>query len=89
MGVKHIALAFKSTVFVLLAFAIVLFVRLAWMEWNEGFTMQFLRTGRIGELVLLFLLGAVITIVFTKLLQFEFRAETRHLRKPAIKMRRR
>jgi hypothetical protein len=77
MGLKHILLAFKSTILVLVAFAVVLFVRLGWMAWSGELTLPFLRTGRIGELALLLLLGAIVAIVLTKLLQLEFRAETR------------
>ena len=75
------ALAFKSTVFVLIAIAMVLFIRVIWMEWSGEFTIPFLRTGRITEVVILFAIGAVITIVLTKLLQWEFRAETRPRRR--------
>ncbi len=89
MGFKHIALSFKSTLLVLVAFAAVLFIRLVWMEWSGQFTLPFLRTGRIEELIFLFLVGGAIAIVFTKLLQLEFRAETKPRPRPRAIIRRR
>ena len=87
MGWKHLVLATKSTVLFLAAAAVVLFIRLVWMEWSGDFTMAFLRTGRIGELVFLFVVGAVIAVVFNELLKWQFRAETRP--KPHPRRRRR
>ncbi|MAG22362.1 MAG: hypothetical protein CL943_03615 [Candidatus Diapherotrites archaeon] len=81
MDFKHIASATKSTLLVLAAFALVLFIRLVWMDWSGQFTLPFLRTGRIGELIFLFAIGSVIAIVFTKLLQMQFHAETRSRRR--------
>ena len=87
MGLMHIASAFKSTMLVLIAFAVVLYVRVVWMEWSGEFTMPFLRTGKIGELAFLFSIGTIIALVFSKLLQMEFRAETRPRRPRPRRMR--
>ena len=70
------ALATKSTIVVLLAFVIVVIVRIAWTDWSGGFTTAFIRTGRWGELLTLILIGIIVAIALTKLLQWEFRAET-------------
>lgn len=82
MGFFHILKASKSTLFVLTAFAMVLFIRVVWMEWSGKFTMPFLRTGRIEELVFLLLVGAAIAMVVGKLLMWEFRAETKPRARP-------
>ena len=81
MGWKHFGLAAKSTVVVLLAFAIVVVVRLAWTEWSGAFTIPFIRTGRYGELIVLFLIGAAVAISLGKLLQWVFHAETHPTRR--------
>jgi len=88
MDYRHVVLALKSTLLVLIAFAIVLFVRLAWTNWSGQFTISFIRTGRIEELVFLLLVGAVIAMVFGKLLQMAFRAETRPRPKRPYRRRR-
>lgn len=77
MGWKHLGSSLKSTIVVLLAFAIVVIVRIAWTEWSGEFTIPFIRTGRYGELIVLLLLGAAVAIGLGKLLQWAFHAETR------------
>ncbi len=77
MSWSHIALATKSTLLILTAFIIVVLVRLAWTEWSGGFTIPFLRTGNYAELIILFMVGGAVAIAMTKLLQWEFRLETR------------
>ncbi|MDP6670980.1 MAG: hypothetical protein QGI60_04145 [archaeon] len=81
MGWKHFGLSLKSTIVVLLAFAIVIIVRLSWTEWSGSFTIPFIRTGRYGELIVLLLLGAAVAIGLGKLLQWVFHAETRPARR--------
>lgn len=85
MGWKHLGSAFKSTLIVLLAFALVVIIRIAWMDWSGEFTMPFIRTGRYVELLILFLIGMAVAIALTKLLQWEFHTET----KPRSRRRRR
>ncbi len=81
MGLKHILLSTKSVVIVLVAFAIVVFVRLAWTDWSGDFTLPFLRTGRIEELAILFLVGAIVAALLTKLLQWTLHAEAKPRRR--------
>ena len=77
MNVWHMLAVFKSTLLILTAFAIVLVFRIAFMEWSDRFTLPFIRTGHIGEIIFLLALGAIFTIVFTKLLVLEFRVQAR------------
>ena len=77
MGVTRLLSITEKILIVLVAFGVVVYARVAWMEWSEDFTKPFLMTGNYLELIFIFLAGMIIATVLTKLLQFEIRSLTK------------
>jgi Kef-type K+ transport system membrane component KefB len=79
---KIIANAWKIIIF-LIAFAIVLYVSLRMRFWSGDFTTYFLRTENWGMLLLITLIVYIVSTILTKLLQWQFRLETKSGQRPA------
>ena len=81
---KAVSITWKILIFIF-SFAIVLFVSLRFRMWSGDFTMYFLRTQNWGMIAFLLIIGTGVSMILTKLLQWQFRLET----KPVQKQRRR
>jgi uncharacterized membrane protein YdbT with pleckstrin-like domain len=73
---KIIANTWKIIIF-LIAFAIVLYVSLRMRFWSGDFTTYFLRTENWGMLLLITLIVYIVSTILIKLLQWQFRLETK------------
>jgi len=77
MGWTRLLGSFKRTYLVIFTFLLVVYLIISFRDWQADFSTWFLRTQNWGMLIFISLLGFAIVTILTKLLQWEFRTQTR------------
>ena len=74
---KKIAGSFWRTYLFIAIFLIVIYLLVTFREWQTDFSDWFLKTGNWSMLVFITLFGFLVWNIFVKLLQWEFRIQSR------------
>jgi len=79
-GTRTLSIGWRILIF-LISFLIVAYVYVSMRLWSGDFTTYFLRTQNWGMLGLMFMIIYIFSTVLTKILQWQFRIETKPLKK--------